>query len=469
MSSSVGSQLKQARQARGLSLEQAAHSTRIRIHYLEALERDDRTPLPSQVQGRGFLRLYADYLGLPVKSLLDQWEGRAPVEETPEPAVEQLPPSPELSETASDDPVELEEVEGATEALAKEIEVEEAPALRPEPVSTPPVLPERSSQSGSAQSIFVEIGQTLRTQRETLSLSLQDVEKYTHLRLHYLKALEAGALDQLPSPVQARGMLSNYATFLNLDSEALLLRYADGLQTRRLERTVPVRARGRPSVRGAKPTSPLRRLVTPDLLFAVTLLVGLFALLLWGASSIGLLDSAEVSPTLPSVGQVLLTTPSDTPLASPTPGGTPQDSEATIVPTEEAPLDAQPTTTIAAINSDPLQVYVIARRRAFLRIIVDDQLKFNGRIIPGNAYPYSGKQRIELICGNAAAIQVFHNQQDMGSLGIAGQPVSLVFSAEGILTPTLSVTLLPTITPQATVTPQPSPTMPTPTITPFIP
>ena len=85
MSSSVGSQLKQARQARGLSLEQAAHSTRIRIHYLEALERDDRSTLPSQVQGRGFLRLYADYLGLPVKVMLDQWEGRVPVEEVPEP------------------------------------------------------------------------------------------------------------------------------------------------------------------------------------------------------------------------------------------------------------------------------------------------------------------------------------------------------------------------------------------------
>ena len=225
----------------------------------------------------------------------------------------------------------------------------------------------------------------------------------------------------------------------------------------------------RPPVRGVKPTSPMRRLVTPDLLFAVALLVGLFALLLWGASSIGMLDSEKSSATLPSVGEVLLTTPSDTPLASATPGGTPQDSGATIVPTEVALQDAQPTTTIAAINSDPLQVYVIARRRAFLRIIVDDQLKFNGRIIPGNAYPYSGKQRIELICGNAAAIQVFHNQQDLGSLGVAGQPVSLIFNAEGIVTPTLSITLMPTIPPPATVTPQPSPTMPTPTITPFIP
>ena len=468
MSSSVGSQLKQARQARGLSLEQAAHSTRIRIHYLEALERDDRGALPSQVQGRGFLRLYADYLDLPVKNLLDQWEGRAPLEEIPEPVEEPAPP-PASPEPVSEVSLESDEPEDEIETVEEKIEVEEPPVPSAEIPYIPPVLAETPPESGTAQSIFIEIGQTLRKQRETLSLSLQDVEKFTHLRLHYLKALESGALDQLPSPVQARGMLSNYATFLNLDSEALLLRFADGLQTRRLERTVPVKSGGRAPVRGAKPTSPLRRLVTPDLLFAVALLAGLFALLLWGASSIGMLDSEEASATLPSVGEVLLTTPSDTPLASPTFDGTPQDSEATILPTEVAPQDTQPTITIAPINSDPLQVYVIARRRAFLRIIVDDQLKFNGRIIPGNAYPYSGKQRIELICGNAAAIQVFHNQQDLGSLGVAGQPVSLVFSAEGVVTPTLSITLLPTITPPATATPQPSPTMPTPTITPFIP
>ena len=64
MATSVGEQLKEERTARGLTLEQAAQATKIRKHYLEALERDDRTTLPSAVQGKGFLRLYAGYLGL---------------------------------------------------------------------------------------------------------------------------------------------------------------------------------------------------------------------------------------------------------------------------------------------------------------------------------------------------------------------------------------------------------------------
>ena len=35
----------------------------------------------------------------------------------------------------------------------------------------------------------------------------------------------------LPSPVQGRGMLKNYADFLGLESDTLLLTFADGLQT----------------------------------------------------------------------------------------------------------------------------------------------------------------------------------------------------------------------------------------------
>ena len=51
-------------------------------------------------------------------------------------------------------------------------------------------------------------------------------EAHTHVRKHYLELIEAGAFGELPSPVQARGMLANYAEFLNLDVDAILLYYA---------------------------------------------------------------------------------------------------------------------------------------------------------------------------------------------------------------------------------------------------
>jgi cytoskeletal protein RodZ len=49
MPQTIGEQLKQAREAHGLSLEQAAQSTRVRVHYLKALEDDRLDQLPSAV------------------------------------------------------------------------------------------------------------------------------------------------------------------------------------------------------------------------------------------------------------------------------------------------------------------------------------------------------------------------------------------------------------------------------------
>src|SRR5512133_3733582 len=78
MAYSIGEQLKQARLQRGLTLEQVSQATHIRKHYLEALENDQRETLPSPVQGRGFLRLYAGHLNLPVATLLAAWDGKPP-------------------------------------------------------------------------------------------------------------------------------------------------------------------------------------------------------------------------------------------------------------------------------------------------------------------------------------------------------------------------------------------------------
>ncbi len=65
---------------------------------------------------------------------------------------------------------------------------------------------------------------------------MDEIEQHTHVRKHYLQALELGDFDHLPSSVQTRGMLNNYARFLDMDVDAILLQFAEGLQAQRLER-----------------------------------------------------------------------------------------------------------------------------------------------------------------------------------------------------------------------------------------
>jgi cytoskeleton protein RodZ len=60
----IGSQLRAAREAQGLTLEQAFKGTRIKVSFLEAIEANQFDALPGQVQARGFVRSYANFLGL---------------------------------------------------------------------------------------------------------------------------------------------------------------------------------------------------------------------------------------------------------------------------------------------------------------------------------------------------------------------------------------------------------------------
>ncbi len=60
----IGPVLEQARKERGLTLEDAEHATKIRKRYLAGLEREDFGVLPDAVYARGFLKTYANYLGL---------------------------------------------------------------------------------------------------------------------------------------------------------------------------------------------------------------------------------------------------------------------------------------------------------------------------------------------------------------------------------------------------------------------
>ncbi|HEV2092739.1 MAG TPA: helix-turn-helix domain-containing protein [Rubrobacter sp.] len=72
----IGRVLERARKDRGLSLEEAERATKIRKRYLEGLEQDDYTVLPDAVYARGFLKTYANFLGLDGAGLSEELRTR---------------------------------------------------------------------------------------------------------------------------------------------------------------------------------------------------------------------------------------------------------------------------------------------------------------------------------------------------------------------------------------------------------
>src|SRR5215207_7839153 len=72
MTQTIGQRLKTERKEQRLTIEKVFEVTRIRIPYLEALEADDLSKMPSPVQARGYLRNYVEFLGLDYEQLLNE-------------------------------------------------------------------------------------------------------------------------------------------------------------------------------------------------------------------------------------------------------------------------------------------------------------------------------------------------------------------------------------------------------------
>ena len=72
----IGASLKEAREKRGLSPEDVQKELRIRARYLTALEEERWELLPGDAYTKGFLRTYAEFLGLNGTLYIDEFNER---------------------------------------------------------------------------------------------------------------------------------------------------------------------------------------------------------------------------------------------------------------------------------------------------------------------------------------------------------------------------------------------------------
>jgi cytoskeleton protein RodZ len=579
----IGTRLKEARDYRQLSLEKVAVDTHIRLRFLQALEADDFSAMPSAVQARGFLRNYAHYLGLNLDAIIAEMHqeeanraaeegiifegdsslssqvetGLSPTESEPEQQIPKLPfwqkwvnllnkppdlqmetgqaedseatenptqannksleeddpsdnaagmeridvPKREFKDSGAPDPEQ--DANGSESAppqtLEKEIPEDRPDAGEPEPaVETrqsiwnllvewiksfldrrqkrtdqgfQPVIDEIEAPEAdhrptdstervpTSREILDEIGSQLRERREMLSLTLEEIERHTHMRAQFLRALESGDFEELPSTVQTRGMLNNYAQFLDLDIDSILLRFADALQARHRERypeKIPG-LRGQPHIPNTIPR--IRSFIAGDLVFGFGMMILLVGFAIWGIASVISLQSQqadiESESNNPSISEALIGTPVEA-----------VETQVTLIPAADTPIPGLPEGTLeiaTPLENVAVQINIVVVERTYLLVRVDGEVQFDGRALPGNAYPFEAEQSIDIVAGNAAALRVVYNQRDLGLMGGFGELVNYVFTAEEILTPTLEPTATPTFTPPVTPTLSPTPSA-TPTL-----
>jgi cytoskeletal protein RodZ len=282
----------------------------------------------------------------------------------------------------------------------------------------------------------------MQSRRKMMELNLSDIENFTNLKRAFLVSIEEGRFGELPSTVQGRGMLNNYAKFLGMEESALMDLYGRALQLQRDERQKPQRRAAKPPV-SVKVNLPekWRKVLNPDLIIGGTLIIALFAFIIWGATQV--FDSAAGEATeAPSISEMLQITATSLPTEAV------ETSEVEVEATEIPGVAvAQSTpTTVATVNAAPLQLYIITRDRAYMSVLVDGIETFSGRVSPENVYTYSGNESINLLTGNAYALEVYFNQEYLGNLGDVGEVVDIDFTLAGLITPIPRATLTPTPT-----------------------
>ncbi|MDQ6788540.1 MAG: helix-turn-helix domain-containing protein [Acidobacteriota bacterium] len=73
MSTTLGEKLRQAREARGISISEVAEQTRISGLYLQSIENDDYRTLPGGIFNKGFVKSYARYVGIDEQEALQDY------------------------------------------------------------------------------------------------------------------------------------------------------------------------------------------------------------------------------------------------------------------------------------------------------------------------------------------------------------------------------------------------------------
>lgn len=74
----------------------------------------------------------------------------------------------------------------------------------------------------NSSTMITNIGTLLKNEREKKGISLEDVEKDTHVRLKNLVAIENEEWDGFPSRTYIQGIIKRYGRYLEMDEEKLI-------------------------------------------------------------------------------------------------------------------------------------------------------------------------------------------------------------------------------------------------------
>jgi hypothetical protein len=277
---------------------------------------------------------------------------------------------------------------------------------------------------------MIDLGGELRRAREEKGISLAEAEQATRIKADYLEALEVNDWAALPTDVQARGFLRNYAVFLDLDADEVMSRFSQVARSADVSFPTP------PAKDSPVPTTSEDGAVFRPRDIDIDAVAGMPS---WLSSDVVLGIALALVVVIVGFGIIrfALNRTQDRPIeetAAPalTPLATTISSEAgtaTLVsPGALTPVSITPTfdasTGIVTLDLETTE-------HVWVRVTVDGARVLEGILAPGSPQSWQGVQQIVLETANAAGLTAAVNGQPQGSLGERGEAVVLAWGPDG--------------------------------------
>ncbi len=261
------------------------------------------------------------------------------------------------------------------------------------------------------------LGDRLRSERERQNLTIQDIAKGTSIRALYIEAIENGDYAQLPGTVYAKGFIRNYANFLKIDADAVVRQFMEENHPEEVaaaeeakQQLAEAEEQNKAEVKAKLATgSEFREQVSSPSNRSNNLLIALIVLLVaGGAYYLFAMDDTSATKPTKAVTQT-----------AKAPASTKAGQEKT-----EQPQEAQP------VKVEGVELVAKFTDRCWTQVVADGKTVYEGTMESGKTETWKGKEKVVITAGNAGAVEMKVNGQDMGKAGNAGQVVEKTFTAD---------------------------------------
>ncbi|MDT9685783.1 helix-turn-helix domain-containing protein [Streptomyces sp. TRM76323] len=244
------------------------------------------------------------------------------------------------------------------------------------------------------------IGRALRDARVAANLTVEEVSSSTRVRVPIVLAIEEDDFSRCGGDVYARGHVRTLARAVGLDPAALVEQY-------------DAEHGGRPAPTSAAPMFEAERIRperrrpnwTAAMVAAIVVVIGFVGFTLFGQDGTGTRNVAEAPAPVRSPSQAPKPAPSK-------PAPVPSESAIAAVPQDKV------TVKLTAIDD---KSWISAKAR-------DGKLLFDGLLQKGDSKTFQDDERLDLILGNAGAIELFVNGKKIEDEFSPGQVERLTYT-----------------------------------------